>query len=145
MVKLMDDKGYTLLEAMFQLVVFVLISHLFVLVILWFAEMKSTVLSDEQTKWELFVSDLNHALQDVSTFSVRADHKRMTFQTANTLHHIDCYSNIIREQVNGGHVPMLIGLNRCQFNYTENMLTVAVEMASGVQKERSFYVPIIEK
>lgn len=141
----MDDKGYTLLEAMFQLVVFVLISHLFVLVILWFAEMKSTVLSDEQTKWELFVSDLNHALQDVSTFSVRADHKRMTFQTANTLHHIDCYSSIIREQVNGGHVPMLIGLNRCQFNYTENMLTVAVEMASGVQKERSFYVPIIEK
>ena len=68
----------------------------------------------------------------------------MTFQTATTLHHIDCYSNIIREQVNGGHVPMLIGINKCHFNYSENMLTVAVEMTSGIQKERTFYVPIIE-
>ncbi|MGY4796448.1 competence type IV pilus minor pilin ComGF [Lysinibacillus fusiformis] len=141
----MNEKGYTLLEAMFQLVVFVLISHLFVLMMLWFAEMRSTMLTDEQTKWELFVSDLNRSLKDISTFSVREDQKRMTFQTANTLHHIDCYSNIIREQVNGGHVPMLIGINKCYFNYSENMLTVAVEMASGIQKERTFYVPIIEK
>ncbi|WP_342440959.1 competence type IV pilus minor pilin ComGF [Lysinibacillus sp. FSL K6-0075] len=141
----MNEKGYTLLEAMFQLVVFVLISHLFVLMMLWFAEMRSTMLTDEQTKWELFVSDLNLSLKDISTFSVREDQKRMTFHTANTLHHIDCYSNIIREQVNGGHIPMLIGINKCYFNYSENMLTVAVEMTSGIQKERTFYVPIIEK
>lgn len=141
----MNEKGYTLIEAMFQLVVFVLISHFFVLIILWFAEMKSTMLTDEQTKWELFVSDLNLSLKDISTFSIREDQKRMTFQTANTLHHIDCYSNIIREQVKGGHVPMLIGINKCRFSYSENKLTVAVEMASGIQKERTFYVPIIEK
>lgn len=141
----MNEKGYTLLEAMFQLVVFVLISHLFVLMMLWFAEMRSTMLTDEQTKWELFVSDLNLSLKDISIFSVREDQKRMTFHTANTLHHIDCYSNIIREQVNGGHIPMLIGINKCHFNYSENMLTVAVEMTSGIQKERTFYVPIIEK
>ncbi len=41
----MNEKGYTLIEAMFQLVVFVLISHFFVLIILWFAEMKSTMLT----------------------------------------------------------------------------------------------------
>ena len=40
---------------------------------------------------------------------------------------------------------MLIGINKCQFSYSENKLTVAVEMASGIQKERTFYVPIIEK
>ncbi|MBL3728502.1 ComGF family competence protein [Lysinibacillus sp. HST-98] len=141
----MNEKGYTLIEAMFQLVVFVLISHFFVLIILWFAEMKSTMLTDEQTKWELFVSDLNLSLKDISTFSIREDQKRITFQTASTLHHIDCYSNIIREQVKGGHVPMLIGINKCQFSYSENKLTIAVEMDSGIQKERTFYVPIIEK
>ncbi|KUF34065.1 MULTISPECIES: competence type IV pilus minor pilin ComGF [Lysinibacillus] len=141
----MNDKGYTLIEAIFQLVVFVLVSQLVVLIMLWFAEMKSTMLTDEQTKWELFVYDVNHSLQNVSAFAIREDRKRVSFQTANTIHHIDCYPNIIREQINGGHVPMLIGINKCQFNYTENMLTVAVEMTSGIQKERSFYVPIIEK
>ncbi|WP_155591545.1 competence type IV pilus minor pilin ComGF [Lysinibacillus cavernae] len=141
----MNNKGYTLLEAMFQLVVFVLVSHLFVLLMLWFAEMRSTMLTDEQTKWELFVYDLNHYLKDLSAFSMREDQKRITLQTAGILRHIDCYSNVIREQVNGGHVPMLIGVHKCRFNYTENTLTVAVEMTNGVQRERSFYVPIIEK
>lgn len=140
-----NEKGYTLLEAMFQLIVFVLISHFFVLIMLWYAEMTSTMQTDEQSKWELFVYDLNKGLKDILMFSVRDDHNRITFQTTESVHHIDCYRNIIREQVNGGHVPMLNGINKCQFTYSENMLTVAVEMHSGMQKERTFYVPIIEK
>ncbi|MFJ8461919.1 competence type IV pilus minor pilin ComGF [Lysinibacillus xylanilyticus] len=141
----MNERGYTLLEALFQLVVFVLIAHLVVFIMLWFAEMKTTVLSDEQSKWELFAYDLNMYLEDISSFTIRKDRKRITFQAADTIHNIDCYSNIIRDQVKGGHVPMLIGINKCQFKYEKNMLTVAVEFPSGIQKERTFYVPIIEK
>lgn len=40
---------------------------------------------------------------------------------------------------------MLIGINKCQFQYENNRVTVAVEFPSGIQKERTFYVPIIEK
>lgn len=141
----MNERGYTLLEALFQLVVFVLIAYLVVFIMLWFAEMKTTVLSDEQSKWELFVYDLNMYVNDISSFTIRKDQKRITFQVADTIHNIDCYSNIIRDQVNGGHVPMLIGINKCQFKYEENMLTVAVELPSGSKKERTFYVPVIEK
>ncbi|KOP70475.1 hypothetical protein AMS59_19795 [Lysinibacillus sp. FJAT-14745] len=142
----MNERGYTLLEALFQLVVFVLIAHLVVFIMLWFAEMKTTVLSNEQSKWELFVYDLNMYLDDISSFTIRQDQKRITFQAADTIHHIDCYGNIIRDQVNGGHVPMLIGINKCQFQYEKDMLTVAVELLpSGIKKERTFYVPVIEK
>ncbi|WP_144787494.1 competence type IV pilus minor pilin ComGF [Lysinibacillus fusiformis] len=140
-----NEKGYTLLEAMFQLIVFVLVSHLFVLIMLWYAEMTSTMQTDEQSKWELFVYDLNKGLRNILTFSVQDDHNRITFQTTESVHYIDCYRNIIREQVNGGHIPMLNGINKCRFTYSGNMLTVAVEMPSGMQKERTFYVPIIEK
>ena len=69
----MNEKGYTLIEAMFQLVVLCLFL-IFVLIMLWFAEMRFTMLTDEQTKWELFVSDLNLS-KDISTFSVRDDQK----------------------------------------------------------------------
>ncbi|MDM5249192.1 competence type IV pilus minor pilin ComGF [Lysinibacillus sp. G4S2] len=141
----MNERGYTLLEALFQLVVFMLIAHLVVFIMLWFAEMKVTVLSDEQSKWELFVYDLNMYLEDISSFTIRKDQKRITFQAADATHNIDCYSNIIRDQVKGGHVPLLIGINKCQFKYEKNMLTVTVELPSGIQKERTFYVPVIEK
>ncbi|MFC9539039.1 competence type IV pilus minor pilin ComGF [Lysinibacillus sp. NPDC056959] len=141
----MNERGYTLLEAMFQLVVFVLIAHLVVFIMLWFAEMKTTMLSDEQSKWELFVYDLNMYLNDISSLTIRKDQKRITFQAADTIHNIDCYSNIIRDQVNGGHVPMLVGITKCQFRYEKDMLTVAVELPSGSKKERTFYVPVFEK
>ena len=141
----MNERGYTLVEALFQLVVFVLVSHLVVFIMLWFAEMKTTVLSDGQSKWELFAYDLNMYIEDISSFTIRKDQKRITFQAADTIHNIDCYSNIIRDQVKGGHVPMLIGVSKCQFKYEKNMLTVAVEFPSGIQKERTFYVPVIKK
>ncbi|MEK5232480.1 competence type IV pilus minor pilin ComGF [Lysinibacillus sp. FSL K6-0232] len=142
----MNNKGYTLLEALFQLVVFVVASHLLILIMLWFAEMSSTMLTDEQSKWELFVYDFNQYLHNVSAFSIRNDQKRVTLQTTEKVYHIDCYRNLIREQqVNGGHVPLLNGVDACQFRYTDNMLTVAVKFPSGIQKERTFYVAITEK
>jgi competence protein ComGF len=141
----MNERGYTLLEALFQLVVFVLIAHLGVFIMIWFAEMKTTVLSEEQSKWELFVYDLNMYLKDISSFTIRQDQKRITFQEADTIHNIDCYSNLIRDQVNGGHVPMLIGITKCQFQFEKDMLAVVVEFPGGIKKERTFYVPVIEK
>ena len=61
----MNEKGYTLLEALFQVVVFVILSHVFILIMLWYSEMKSTVFAVEQTKWELFVYDVNTYFVDV--------------------------------------------------------------------------------
>lgn len=141
----MNENGYTLLEALFQLIVFVLVCHLFLLVILWAANMKTTMLTDEQSKWELFVFDMNMHLANASSITIRRDQRRITLQASNTLHHFDCYRNMIREQVNGGHVPMLIGINKCQFDLNDNELTIAVEFPSGLKKERTYYVPIFEK
>jgi len=141
----MNEKGYTLLEALFQLIVFVLVCHLFLLVILWAANMKTTMLTDKQSKWELFVFDMNMHLANASSITIRRDQRRITLQASNTLHHFDCYRNMIREQVNGGHVPMLIGINKCQFDLNDNELTIAVEFPSGLKKERTYYVPIFEK
>ncbi|MEK5332319.1 competence type IV pilus minor pilin ComGF [Lysinibacillus sp. FSL W8-0992] len=142
----MNEKGYTLLEALFQLIVFVLVCHVLILIILWAANMKATMMTDEQTKWELFVFEMNTYLTNATTpITIRRDQKRLTLKTLNTLHHFDCYRNMIRDQVNGGHVPMLIGINKCQFQFNNNELTIAVEFPSGLKKERTYYVPIFEK
>ncbi|GLC88719.1 hypothetical protein LYSBPC_18460 [Lysinibacillus piscis] len=112
---------------------------------LWFGTMNKTVMSDEQSKWELFVYDFNMYLQNIQSFSVRYDKRRITFKANNITHNIDCYSDLIRDQVAGGHIPLLNGVRRCQFEYIDGHVTVAVEMPSGIKKERTFYVPIIEK
>jgi len=141
----MNEKGYTLLEALFHLIVFVLVCHFLLLILLWAANMKTTMMTDEQAKWELFVFDMNMSLVNASSITIRRDQRRITLQTSSKLHHFDCYRNMIREQVNGGHVPLLIGINKCQFQLNNNELTIAVEFPSGLKKERTYYVSIFEK
>lgn len=142
----MNDKGYTLLESLFQLVVFVIFSHIFVLIMLWITEMKSTVLANEHTKWELFVYDANMYFVDVTSFEVNDTHSKITFQTPDGLYSIERYQNIIRKQVeNHGHEPLLIGIKSGRFYYENEELTIVVEFPNGIKKERTYYVPIVEK
>ncbi|MFJ7666075.1 competence type IV pilus minor pilin ComGF [Lysinibacillus sp. NPDC097195] len=141
----MNEKGYTLLEVMFQLVVLVLVCHFFVFVMLWATTMKTTMMTDEQTKWELFAFEMHTNLANATSITISGNQRRIMLHTSNALHHFDCYRNMIRQQVNGGHVPMLIGINKCQFELNNHELTIAVEFPSGLQKERTYYVPIIEK
>ncbi|KOS68076.1 hypothetical protein AEA09_05580 [Lysinibacillus contaminans] len=142
----MNEKGYTLLEALFQVVVFMIFSHIFVLIMLWVTEMKSTVMAIEQTKWELFVYDVNMYFVDVTSFEVNEVNSKITFQTPNGLYSMERYQNIIRKKVdNLGHEPLLIGIKTCQFYYEDEELTIVVEFPNGIKKERTYYVPIIEK
>ena len=141
----MTEKGYTLLEALLQLVVFALVCHFFIVIILWATTMRTTMMTDEQTKWELFVFEMHTYLADATSLNISGNQQRIILQTSNTLHHFDCYRNMIRDRVNGGHVPMLIGINSCQFQLNDHQLTIAVKFPSGLQKERTYYVPIIEK
>ncbi|MFJ7735460.1 competence type IV pilus minor pilin ComGF [Lysinibacillus sp. NPDC097287] len=142
----MNERGYTLLEALFQLVVFVIFSHIFILIMLWFTEMKSTVLANEHTKWELFVYDMNMYFVDVTSFEVDETNSKITFQTTDGLYSMERYHNIIRKQVsNFGHEPLLIGIKTCKFFYENEELRIVVEFPNGISKERTYYVPIKEK
>ncbi|MFJ7953427.1 competence type IV pilus minor pilin ComGF [Lysinibacillus sp. NPDC096418] len=142
----MNEKGYTLLEALFQLVVFVIFSHIFILIMLWFTEMKSTVLVNEHTKWELFVYDMNMYFVDVTSFEVNETNSKITFRTPEGLYSMEQYQNIIRKQVaNLGHEPLLIGIKSGRFYYENGELKIAVEFLNGISKERTYYVPIMEK
>lgn len=142
----MNEKGYTLLEALFQLVVFVILSHIFILIMLWYAEMKSTVFAIEHTKWELFVNDVNKYFVDVMSFEVNDKNLEMTFETPDGVYSMEYYQNIIRKKVNNlGHEPLLIGIKSGHFYYENEVLTIAVEFSNGIKKERTYYVPIIQK
>lgn len=142
----MNEKGYTMLEALLQLVVFVIFSQILVLTILWFVNMKTNVLANEHTKWELFVYNMNMYFVDVTAFEVNKEGTKIIFQTPNGLYSMERYQNIIRKQVsNTGHEPLLIGIKTCQFYYENEELTVVVEFPNGITKERTYFVPIIEK
>ena len=142
----MNEKGYTLLEALLQLIVFVILSHFFILIMLWYSEMKSTVFAVEQTKWELFVYDMNTYFVDVKSFEVSQNNTKITFEIPEGLYSIEQYQNTIRKQVNNlGHEPLLIGVESCLFYYKNEELTVAVKFLNGIKKERTYYVPITKK
>ena len=142
----MNEKGYTLLEALFQVVVFTVLSHIFILIMLWYAEMKSTIFAVEQSNWELFVYDVNTYFVDVISFEVSDDHAKITFEIPGGLYSIEQYQTIIRKRIkNLGHEPLLNGVRTCQFYYINEELTIAVEFLNGIKKERTYYVPISKK
>ena len=142
----MNEKAYTLIEALFQVVVFTVLSHIFILIMLWYAEMKTTMFAVEQSNWELFVYDINTYFLDVLSFEVSDKHDKITFETPGSLYSIEYYQTIIRKQVNHqGHEPLLIGVRTCKFDYQNGELTIAVEFLNGIKKERTYYVPIHKK
>ena len=56
--KVLDEQGYTLIESIFQLMVYVVFASFFVLLILWTTQFQDAAFAKEQTEWELFVQDM---------------------------------------------------------------------------------------
>ena len=54
-----NEKGYTLLESLFQLMIFFLFASISVLLIYWFRDSYNFEKMKEDVNWELFVYDLN--------------------------------------------------------------------------------------
>jgi len=140
--------GYTLLEALYHLVVFILFSQLIVLILVWIQKQNNTYLTDIHTTWELFVTDFQQYLEQIEEIKVTGNEDKIeiTYIGDRDSIQISQLSDVIRKQVrNVGNVPMLIGIQRLKFEFQEPELKVMVKYPNGIVKERSFFVQIHEE
>ncbi|MBO1915310.1 hypothetical protein J4G37_62090, partial [Microvirga sp. 3-52] len=63
------EEGYTFIESLFQLIVFVTFAHLFVLFLLWKAPIEQHYTNMSDGAWELFALDLQASIIDVKEFN----------------------------------------------------------------------------
>ncbi|MFL0505570.1 competence type IV pilus minor pilin ComGF [Ureibacillus sp. 179-F W5.1 NHS] len=140
---LLNNKGFTLLEALFQFVVFILLAAILMMVVSWLNQMNHSLLTDDDVTWELFVQDVQQLFSNVDEITVKEKSELIEIAYVDSVDRkqIDRYGDVIRLKTNDkGYVPLLIGIQKVQFRIQGDFLTIYVEFQDSVVKERTFFV-----
>lgn len=140
---LLNSQGYTLIEALFQFIVFILLSNIIIMIVFWMHQMNSTFFTNEHVSWELFVQDVQEYFVNVDSVKITNNFERMEIYEKNSLDskQIDRLGDVIRLRKNNqGYVPLLIGVKSAQFTIEDGFLTISVEFLNGLKKERTIFV-----
>lgn len=133
--------GYTFVEALFQVVVFILFAQFIAYFFIWNSQLNETFTTTEELNWELFIHDIERYFLNVMEITV--DEQSIVIQRSDEEKTIviNKINDVIRMQRNDeGNVPLLIGISDVRFNYTGNTLTITVEFQNGLKKERNIFV-----
>ena len=145
----LNERGYTLIESIFQLVVVMLFAQLIILIFMWFAQFQAIDKMKDDVNWELFVLDVHIYLENarefrlVSPTAIRVDtnikNEQRIFIIEKSEKHIRKKSEL------GGNEIMLGYVDKAQFSVNGHELLLQVTMKNGATRERVFIVPITRK
>jgi competence protein ComGF len=129
-VMLRKDDGFTLVEMLVSLVIFILISsftlNLFTFIKTNMAERSSL----NQKEWEIFISQLNQDIWQSKTRQTNDDKLYLTVGKDVVL--IEQYQDKVRRRLNGtGHEVMLQNISHFQVGSSGNIVTVTVADKQG--------------
>lgn len=144
MSRVLNNQGYTLVESLFQFIIFMILTHLVVLFFLWKAPIEKQYKESSSGEWELFSLELQELLEEVEFISETKQQTAVAFQTERGVITIESYGSLIRKLVDGaGHVPLLTNVKTATFEVEEYELTAAFEMLDGTKRVRTFAVGYI--
>lgn len=138
-----SSQGYTLIEALFSITVFVLLSHIMLAVLIWIEQMNTTELSNNQVAWELFVNDIQQLVLNVREIKFSNDAKSMEifYTNSSEVKKINRSGDVLRLIVNNqGNTPLLVGIQNAWFTWDDQYMTISVIFNNGIEKERRFFV-----
>lgn len=139
--KLSDNRGYTLIESLFQLMIFGAFVHLFILFIFWKGPIERQYANRSDIAWEIFTVDLQDAIINVEEFNVHEGGRGIQFLTDRGRIDIEYRNQVIRKRIDGlGHIPFLTEVYTSLFSYDGMRLSVDITMLDGTRRERVFAV-----
>ena len=137
----LNCKGYTLVEAIFQLVVLLLFSQLLMFFSVWLIQVEKNLFISEEVEWEMFSLDMENYLFAVTELEQQKNSMGIRFTKGGSEYDIECYPSLIRKQKNQiGHEPMLTGIKLCQLMVVNNNVITKIEFDSGRKEERTYEV-----
>ena len=142
----LSERGYTLIESLFQLIIFVVFLQLLVLFFLWKAPIERSYTHMSNTEWEMFAADLQKDLERVYEFEVHIGGHGIHFRSDRGLIDIEHGNSVIRKRVyDHGHIPLLTNVYSADFRLRGTVLFVDVMLLDGTQKERDFAIGLYSK
>lgn len=140
-IRLKNEAGHTLFEAILHIVIFALFAQLFVLFFYWKAPIDRQYKNPSKVAWEMFAADFQDEILQVDSMEVIRSGEGIRFQTARGIIIIELGNQVIRKRVDGlGHVPLITEVVRTNFTLKDPILQVEVLMEDGTQMERDFII-----
>lgn len=140
-----DEKGFTLIESLFHLVVFMLFSTISVFVILWSRDLQDLYRMKNDINWELFVYDVHQYNQNSASGELLSSEKlrfEMLNDPDNRLFLIEKSTEHIRKRSNkGGNEIMLPNVQSLSYEQYGNEIRMKVVMSDGKLRERVLVTP----
>jgi len=141
-----DERGYTLLESIFQLLIMTAFIHLVLLFFFWKGPIEQQYADYNSMQWELFSAELQQILAEVSEIQLIDSGKVLHFRNNLSSITIEQSGTVIRKRVSGdGHVPLFTDVRSVSFTVDSMTLTVLVTMLDGSVKARGFAVGLYPK
>lgn len=139
--KLRNESGYSLLEAMFQLMLMAIFLHFVVLFFYWKLPIERQLHDYYATEWELFAIDLQALLVDVEDFNVHIGDRAISFTNERGKIEVGQSNYVIRKLTyTTGYIPLFTNASRVIFTHEGHELNVEVTMLDGKIRERRFAI-----
>jgi competence protein ComGF len=144
--KMPDERGYTFLESIFQLIIMSLFIHLFLLFFFWKGPIEQRYSDYSSTEWELFSADLQYLLSDVSEIRLLNGGRTIRLKNNRGLVDIEQSGNVIRKRVDEtGHIPLVTGVKEATYTFDGMTIIARVKMLNDSVKIRGFAVGFYPK
>ncbi|WP_342598382.1 competence type IV pilus minor pilin ComGF [Psychrobacillus sp. FSL H8-0483] len=139
--RIVDEKGYTLIEGIIQLSVLMLFSQVFAVTMWWLYKMEENVTNPMDTEWALFVQNVETYLNDIDSLVIQREQPGIRFYKLGEEYDIEFYSTLIRKQKNRlGHEQLLLQVESLSVSIEGKSLRFFVTFLNGMEKEHTFYV-----
>lgn len=139
--KIVDEKGYTLIEGIIQLSVLMLFSQVFAVTMWWLYKMEENVTNPMETEWALFVQNVETYLNDIDSLVIQREQPGIRFHKLGEEYDIELYSSLIRKQKNRlGHEQLMLQVESLSVSIEGKSLRFFVTFLNGMEKEHTFYV-----
>lgn len=147
--RIFNQRGFTLLESLFQLTVFVLFTSISLLIFIWVRDLQQIEMMKDEVNWELFVYDLHQYNMNSASGRV-LNSKQLQLETANDpeerLFVFDKSEAHLRKRSNkGGNEIMLPFVEKWELAIIENEVNMKVVMQNGTERERNLVLPLAPK
>lgn len=139
--KLKKQNGYTFIDGILQLSVFIIFAQILVLIMWSLYTTEKKVADPQEVEWGLFIQFVEAYLNDVESIMVQKNQPGIRFTKDNNEFDVEYISNVIRKQKNRlGNEPLLLNVQTLNVHMEGQNITFFVTFLNGQQKEHTMYV-----
>ncbi|WP_198508040.1 competence type IV pilus minor pilin ComGF [Bacillus sp. FJAT-42315] len=133
-----SNKGFTLVESLLILMVFMMLAALFPMIYGTVYHVNEQLEPGRKSEWELFVIQLRKEMYNAQSWTPAND--KLFYHQAGQKISIEQYQQSVRRRINGmGHEIMLKEVESIQFYWANETLCAKVVFTNGEEEQAQFY------